>query len=252
MTETQQPLRSDKVTLGKMCRHGHEHENSGLSLRFKKLTLSGSPGACCECSRISLNKKRGNSLEKRVLPTAPAGFRHCPACKETLSLENFRTTKDRGYGVECYCQGCIKKRSKDYRLRTPLTKEQLVLNKSHKKKSERKHWMPMLLRNARNSPRQKGFPFVLTIADLEMLWEKQQGKCYWLNVALDPTAPDKHPLRPSLDRLDGSLDYRPDNIVFSSFAVNMGRCVTSAEVFAEFIARLKLHIQTTTADKTVG
>ena len=72
---------------------------------------------------------------------------------------------------------------------------------------------------------------LITIEDLENQWKKQGERCYWFNIPLDlmllynnhPDWYPKHPMAPSVDRIDDLKDYTPDNIVISCRFANLGR-----------------------------
>ena len=62
---------------------------------------------------------------------------------------------------------------------------------------------------------------LVTSEDLKMVWDKQKGKCYWFDIDLDLNLLykdhkdwyPKHPLAPSVDKIDESGDYSINNIV---------------------------------------
>lgn len=66
--------------------------------------------------------------------------------------------------------------------------------------------------------------FSCTPEDLERIFEEQGRKSKWLGVPINPDDVfRKHfPLSPSLDRLDNSKDYTPDNICISTRFENWG------------------------------
>jgi hypothetical protein len=80
----------------------------------------------------------------------------------------------------------------------------------------------------------------ITIEDLKNQWEKQNGKCYWLNI--DMSLPDllvsRSPFAPSVDRLNSSGHYTKDNIVLTTRFANLGRGAYDGEDFQERITKL--------------
>jgi len=66
---------------------------------------------------------------------------------------------------------------------------------------------------------------------LKDIFNKQNGRCYWLKVKLDPEAnlEPNHPLALSIDRIDNDRGYEINNIVISSRLANLGRGCFSAE-----------------------
>ena len=88
---------------------------------------------------------------------------------------------------------------------------------------------------------------IVTPEDLKEIWEKQDGRCYWFGVQLDlgllykdhPDWMPKHPLAPSIDKIDVSGDYTKDNIVITSRFANFGRNVCDFDKFHEIVKILK-------------
>jgi hypothetical protein len=88
---------------------------------------------------------------------------------------------------------------------------------------------------------------IVTPEELEEIWNNQDGKCYWFGVPLDITLlykdhPDwmpKHPMAPSIDKIDVSGDYTKDNIVITTRFANFGRNVCDFDSFKEIVQTLK-------------
>lgn len=88
---------------------------------------------------------------------------------------------------------------------------------------------------------------LITPADLEEIWNKQGGKCYWFDIDLDlallykdhPDWMPKHPLAPSIDKIDIDGDYSKDNVVICTRFANFGRNVCDFDRFHEIVETLK-------------
>jgi hypothetical protein len=88
---------------------------------------------------------------------------------------------------------------------------------------------------------------IVTPEELEQIWNNQDGKCYWFGVSLDLTLlyndhPDwrpKHPLAPSIDKIDPDGDYTKDNIVITTRFANFGRNVCEFDRFKEIVKLLQ-------------
>tara|TARA_R100001082_G_C4361252_1_gene159471 strand:- start:1971 stop:2408 length:438 start_codon:yes stop_codon:yes gene_type:complete len=65
----------------------------------------------------------------------------------------------------------------------------------------------------------------ITIEDLKLAWQKQNGRCYWLNIkmSLEDLFITRSPFAPSVDRLNSAVGYHKDNIVLCSRFANLGR-----------------------------
>jgi hypothetical protein len=87
----------------------------------------------------------------------------------------------------------------------------------------------------------------VTPEELKEVWDKQDGKCYWFGVDLDlellyKSHPDwmpKHPMCPSIDKIDVNGDYTKDNIVITTRFANFGRNVCEFDRFHDIVRALK-------------
>lgn len=88
---------------------------------------------------------------------------------------------------------------------------------------------------------------LVTPEEIKEIWEAQGGKCYWFGVDLDlkllykdhPDWMPKHPLAPSVDKIDPNGDYSKDNIVITTRFANFGRNVCEFNRFGEIVKTLK-------------
>ena len=88
----------------------------------------------------------------------------------------------------------------------------------------------------------KGHDIGIDYSYLENLFNKQGGKCYWLNTVINPmdVFTSHHPLAPSIDRLDNNKGYVPGNVVITTRFANCGRRNTKDKFFSEHcLPRLK-------------
>lgn len=83
--------------------------------------------------------------------------------------------------------------------------------------------------------------FDISIIDLKEIYEKQNKKCYWFNVYLDPNLIFEigNPLSISADRIDNDKGYTKDNIVICCRLANLGRQNYDFEKFKNTIKYLK-------------
>jgi len=87
------------------------------------------------------------------------------------------------------------------------------------------------LKNARmHSKSRKKKEITVTLEDLKLQWEKQNGKCPYTGWKMDnPISTSTrlkktlNPCRASLDRIDSSKGYTPDNIQFVSVMANYAK-----------------------------
>jgi len=91
---------------------------------------------------------------------------------------------------------------------------------------------------------------LITEQDLENQWIKQGQICYWLKIPLDlellfndhPEWYTKHPMAPSVDRIDDTKDYTPDNILITSRFANFGRNVFPYDRMVIEMEKIRKHL----------
>lgn len=100
-----------------------------------------------------------------------------------------------------------------------------------------KHFSQQFLNRHKKKAPKRGLRFTLTIADLDAQYEKQNGLCYYTGIPLELpdttksyTGNEKNK-NVSIDRLDSSLDYTPDNIVLCTYDANLAKQQLSVEAF---------------------
>ena len=90
----------------------------------------------------------------------------------------------------------------------------------------------------------------LTIHDLEDVWNEYGRVCGWFKIpmnfnALHDTHQDffpKHPLAPSVDRIDDDGDYTKDNIIICCRLANFGRNIFPADKMVDAVNLINKHI----------
>ncbi len=86
-------------------------------------------------------------------------------------------------------------------------------------------------------------PLDVTIDELYLAkqFSKQRGKCYWTDFPINPQGvfESHNPLAPSLERLDDTKGYIPENVVIALRLFNLGRQRCPKEKFKELVNELK-------------
>lgn len=98
-----------------------------------------------------------------------------------------------------------------------------------------------------NSKEWKPAKVLITAEDLERQWEKQGKVCFWLKIPIDlellyndhPDWYPKHPAAASVDKIDDSKDYTPDNIVITCRFANFGRNIYPYDKMLDFVEVIK-------------
>ena len=84
-------------------------------------------------------------------------------------------------------------------------------------------------------------PVTITVQDLIIMFNKQQGKCHWSKLSLDPkyNKIKHHPFAISPERLDNSLPYDVNNVVLCRRMFNLGRMAFPEKEFGDTMAQLR-------------
>lgn len=79
----------------------------------------------------------------------------------------------------------------------------------------------------------RSIPFELSLSDIEELWSKQGGRCYYSNVLMTLELGSLQKV--TIDRVDSSLGYLRTNIVLCSYVVNMMKRSMSIDQFLDTV-----------------
>lgn len=95
--------------------------------------------------------------------------------------------------------------------------------------------------SARNRAKQKGTEFLITVQDVESLWEQQQGLCYYSGLVMGlevevSNSPSTNAV--SIDRLDSSIGYVNGNIVLCCASVNVMKNALSIDQLKQLVDAL--------------
>lgn len=105
-------------------------------------------------------------------------------------------------------------------------------------------WEAGLVTSCKQTAKKRGFAFDLTTEYIKSLYEKQNGKCFWLGIPLVPSMIPRDPRRPSVDRYDSTIGYVQGNVVLACMFANMGRSCLTPEAVREFVAELRTYYKT--------
>jgi hypothetical protein len=100
-----------------------------------------------------------------------------------------------------------------------------------------------LLQATKRNANARHMTHTITRDDIQRLIDRQNGRCYWWGIRLVPSTGRRDPERPSLDRLDNSRGYEPDNVVLSCLGANLSRSSNSAERYQRFCDLLRTSFQ---------
>lgn len=96
-------------------------------------------------------------------------------------------------------------------------------------------------KSAMHRAKRKNREFTITEQDIKLIWEKQQGLCYYTKQPMKLSRDDNR-YSVSLDRLDSSVGYIPGNVVLCCAAVNLMKNDLSVTEFTELVGLIHANI----------
>jgi hypothetical protein len=134
------------------------------------------------------------------------------------------------------CVECTRHGAREWKKRFPERARESTRrrDKAHGKRVNRKtHPIACHVGNAKGRANASGIPCNLSTDHAKLLWRQQQGRCFWTGRDIDfYVGGDRHPLRPSLDRIRPEKGYTPGNVVWASNFANRARGDLDAREFA--------------------
>lgn len=179
-----------------------------------------SMGLCVDCNKPLDTKESVKSNCTKTL------CREC-AIKHNAKIKKRRDERlENGLCIKCgkpntipgiYCPKCLEERR--------------VRDKTFRVKKWSQHMINVIRCQSR---RRFGVESDMTEQDIIDIFNKQNGKCYWLGIPMIPREGDRHPQRITPDRLDCSKGYIKGNVVLACYFANIGRGNYEATKFREF------------------
>lgn len=209
-----------------------------LALNAAFTYYGGMTVTCTKCERPLPAKAFGSNPRKKN------GLNSwCKECQSLRSKERWANDSDRR--KKLLAQGNAWREANPDRVRE-INRRGHARNKVKRNAASREYrkgggWAISLLAARRSQVKKAGREFTLTVEWVEGQWEKQGGRCHWFGIEMKrgsdtPRDPQKY----SLERLDNSRDYTPDNCVLACQAANMGRGAASVEDWKKFLTLLGL------------
>ena len=150
----------------------------------------------------------------------------CSKCKTIKSIDDFYNTQ-RGHR----CKECLLEITRNYKRKKRLNPEHRKTEGQKQKERRVRLWQNTLLHDSKH----RKIEHTLTINDINEMFEKQNGLCYWFKIPLIPSNKHKHPQQPSLDRLDRHKGYTKNNVVLCCYSANIGRNENDLETWEKFL-----------------
>ena len=156
----------------------------------------------------------------------------CKICGETKSVDNFYKSQR---GLKC--KVCTLNITREYK-RQKRKSSDFKKSEGVKQKERRvRLWQNTLIHDSKHRLVEN----TLTVDDINEMFEKQNGLCFWFKMPLIPSNYSKHPQQPSLDRLDRNKGYTKDNVVLTCYSANIGRNENNLETWKNFLNLLFKH-----------
>lgn len=158
--------------------------------------------------------------------------KQCSKCMEIKSENDFYKSQrgDR-------CKECVLKVTRKYKRKKRLDPEHRKIEGQKQKERRVRLWQNTLIHDSKC----RNLENTLTVDNINEMFEKQNGLCYWFKIPLIPSNKYKHPQQPSLDRLDINKGYTKDNVVLCCYSANIGRNENDVDTWINFLNLLKIN-----------
>ncbi len=157
----------------------------------------------------------------------------CNICGEKKSIDDFYKSQ-RGKK----CKMCTLQLGKEYKKERRKNSEFRKVESKKQKERRLRLWQNTLI----NDSKHRNIENTLTVSDINEMFEKQKGLCYWFKIPLIPSNKSKDPQQPSIDRLDRTKGYTKDNVVLCCYSANIGRNENDLETWTKFVKLLNTNI----------
>jgi len=206
-----------------------------LNIDFSQLSAGSHKKIFVKCQRCEEEFLR----ERRLLHQLHACPTHriredgvklkwCNKCKSWLTYAVFNNDAARCDGLTSWCKDCC---AKAYNATSTIKFKPTTFAE----------WLDGYYIRKKKMCARDNIKFEISKEDLHSMWTNQCGRCYYSNALLT-FGSDK--LNSSwLERLDPSLGYVPNNVVWTSKALNCMKNSATEEEFYEFLANANIYKQ---------
>lgn len=168
---------------------------------------------CTKCGEIFLreyrNKGQLHSCPTKITRDDGTPLKWCNSCKQFLTLVMFSGNKARQDNMESVCKVCSAVSPNSIRHN---------LKKIFLRNSDLNSWLKWSFMQKRASCKKKGIDFDLDYEFLLSQWKKQDGCCYYFNIPM--LFGVKNLESATLERINSSIGYTKENVVFASRMAN--------------------------------
>lgn len=157
----------------------------------------------------------------------------CTKCQQVKNVEDFYQSQ-RGKR----CKECLLETTREYKRKKRLDVEFKQIESKKQKERRVRLWQNTLIHDSKH----RKIENTLTVDDINNLYEKQNGLCFWFKVPLMTSNQKKHPQQPSLDRIDRNKGYTKDNVVLCCYSANIGRNENDEDTWKKFLSILQISL----------
>ena len=148
------------------------------------------------------------------------------------------TNPEEFYSYHNYtCKKChVQKQIKKYHSLSP---EEKRLKKAKQNEWVKNNYLHYRVTGSRARAKECGIPFNITVDDVQEVWEKQGGKCYYTDQPMILGPSPRRWQCVSIDRVDSNRGYEKDNIVLCRGIVNLVKNELSVSELLEIVDQIK-------------
>lgn len=133
-----------------------------------------------------------------------------------------------------------KERERNKRYRNKNTDKEIIRANKYYMNNRLDKWVSYLYKNCYKNNKRFGSDIDFDPNYILELYNKQNGLCAYFKIPLIISTENKHPLKPSIDRIDNNKGYTKDNIVLCCLMANMGRNSCNYDVWKECLDGLEI------------
>jgi hypothetical protein len=162
----------------------------------------------------------------------------CNSCKEEKPFSNFTKNKAAPDGLQYKCSSCDVAYQKKRRAENP--QQQLDYQRSYQK-NKRKDYnyrLQMLINASKQRAKNKNREHNITVEDIKTIYPLD-GCCPIFGMKLEFNSAGFRENSPSIDRIDSTKGYTPDNIQIISWKANRIKGYASTQELEMLLAYLK-------------
>ena len=160
-------------------------------------------------------KRDSNRIEHRLIDGSICKL--CGRCKKWISVKHFNASSQSWDLLHGFCRICA-------------SDDNTRLYKKYNNSLE------SIFNITKRSAKYRGKSFNLTLKQIQSLWDKQKGICYYSGVEM--TTETNNPNKLTIDRMDSTKGYELDNVALCTYRVNLMKREMTITEFKDIITTL--------------